>query len=80
MFTPVPEFAGLVQAGVAVDVAGLRPGWDVEIRAVLAEATLQVPEPAWTARGGRTGLHTEHLGPLLAELQHLHRSHPGAVW
>lgn len=80
MFTPVPEFAGLVQAGVAVDVAGLRPGWDAEIRAVLAEATLEVPEPTWTARGGRAGLHTEHLGPLLAQLQHLHRTHPGAAW
>ena len=30
--------------------------------------------------GGRRGLHTEHLGYLLAEMQHLHRSHPGATW
>jgi len=80
MFTPDPEVAGLVDAGVAVDVAGLRPQWDAEIRAVLEEATLEVPEPAWTARGGRRGVHTEHLGYLLAQLQHIHRSHPGASW
>jgi ring-1,2-phenylacetyl-CoA epoxidase subunit PaaC len=80
MFTPEPQFDGLVETGVAVDVAALRPEWDTEIGAVLAEATLEVPEAGWTARGGRRGLHTEHLGHLLAELQHLHRSHPGASW
>jgi ring-1,2-phenylacetyl-CoA epoxidase subunit PaaC len=80
MFTPDPQVARLVEAGVAVDVAGLRPRWDAEINAVLEEATLEVPEPGWTARGGRRGVHTEHLGYLLAPLQHIHRSHPGASW
>ena len=41
---------------------------------------LRPPEPRWRSRGGRDGLHTEHLGHLLAEMQHLHRSHPGATW
>ena len=66
--------------GVAVDPATLRPGWDQYVTRVITEATLRPPEPRWRSRGGRDGLHTEHLGHLLAEMQHLHRSHPGATW
>jgi ring-1,2-phenylacetyl-CoA epoxidase subunit PaaC len=47
---------------------------------VVTEATLAVPEVAPALGVGRDGLHTEHLGYLLAEMQHLHRSHPGATW
>ena len=49
-------------------------------RRSLAEATLTVPQVAPARGGGRRGLHTEELGYLLAEMQHLHRSHPGATW
>jgi ring-1,2-phenylacetyl-CoA epoxidase subunit PaaC len=66
--------------GIAVDPATLRPGWHGYVTAVIGEATCAVPEPTWRSRGGRDGLHTEHLGHLLAEMQHLHRSHPGATW
>ena len=52
--------------------------------AVLDRATLTVPEGprsgAWAAGAGRQGLHTESFGRMLAEMQHLHRSHPGASW
>jgi ring-1,2-phenylacetyl-CoA epoxidase subunit PaaC len=48
---------------------------------VVAEATLAMPDaPRWRARGGRTGAHSRPMGSLLAELQHLARSHPGAAW
>lgn len=67
-------------AGVGVDPSTLRPGWDSYVDAVLSEATLSRPEPTWTAKGGREGLHTEAMGFLLAEMQHIHRSHPGASW
>ena len=50
------------------------------IEQVVAVATLAVPEVAPVVGGGRHVLHTEHLGYLLAEMQHLHRSHPGATW
>lgn len=66
--------------GVAADPATLHPAWDRHVTSVLSEATLSKPEPRWRSRGGRDGLHTEHLGHLLAEMQHLHRSHPGATW
>jgi ring-1,2-phenylacetyl-CoA epoxidase subunit PaaC len=64
----------------AADPAALRPPWQRYVTSVLGEATLQQPEPRWRSRGGRSGLHTEDLGHLLAEMQHLHRSHPGAAW
>ena len=49
--------------------------------AVLAEATLTGPTPTLARpRGGRSGMHTEPFGHMLAEMQHLHRTHPGASW
>jgi ring-1,2-phenylacetyl-CoA epoxidase subunit PaaC len=70
----------LAAEGVAVDVATLRPDCDKYVDSVLAEATLQRPLATWTAHGGRRGVHSEPFGFLLAEMQHLHRSHPGASW
>lgn len=66
--------------GVAVDPTTQQAEWDRRIDAVLADATLERPTSSWTARGGRDGVHSEHMGFLLAELQNLHRSHPGATW
>ncbi|MCW2613974.1 MAG: phenylacetate-CoA oxygenase, PaaI subunit [Frankiales bacterium] len=70
----------LVARGVAADPALLEPAWRATVEDVLAEATLTVPETSWRPTGGRTGAHTTGFGYLLAELQHLHRSHPGASW
>jgi ring-1,2-phenylacetyl-CoA epoxidase subunit PaaC len=73
LFTPDPE--------APVDPATLRPAFDRHVDAVLAEATLTRPEPGgWAPGGGREGLHTEHLSYLLAQMQVLHRAHPGAAW
>ncbi len=72
--------ASLTEQGVAVDVSTLRTDWEETVGAVLAEATLERPDASWTARGGRDGIHSESFGYLLAEMQHLHRSHPGARW
>jgi len=66
--------------GAVVDPAALRDAVLVKVEAVVAEATLTVPQVAPALGGGRRGLHTEELGYLLAEMQHLHRSHPGATW
>ena len=56
-----------------------RPGRET-VAAVLAEATLTAPADGWMQRGGRDGRHSEHLGHLLAELQILQRTYPGATW
>jgi len=54
--------------------------WLSTVESVLAEATLERPDGGWQPGGGRRGVHTEHLGYLLAEMQVLHRAHPGARW
>ncbi len=70
----------LVAEGVAVDPATLRDPVLATIHAVVQEATLAVPAVRAAIGGGRTGRHTEQMGFLLAEMQHLTRSHPGATW
>ena len=70
----------LVQRGVAVDPQSLEPLWRASVDDALAEATLTAPETTWRPGGGRRGVHTEAFGYLLAEMQHLHRSHPGVSW
>ncbi|MFF8831992.1 1,2-phenylacetyl-CoA epoxidase subunit PaaC [Streptomyces sp. NPDC015131] len=70
--------------GLDVDWQELESDWLASVTAVLERATLTVPEGpragAWSAGAGRQGLHTEDFGRMLAEMQHLHRSHPGASW
>ena len=78
LFGPVD--ADLVEQGVAVDPASLRDAVLTRVEAVLAEATLTVPQVRPATGGGRAGLHTEQMGYLLAEMQHLTRSHPEASW
>jgi ring-1,2-phenylacetyl-CoA epoxidase subunit PaaC len=70
----------LIAQGVIIDPTSLRERWNATIIAVLDEATLIRPSNDWMRSGGRAGRHSEHLGHLLAELQHLQRSHPGATW
>ncbi|MBC7290714.1 MAG: phenylacetate-CoA oxygenase subunit PaaC [Actinotalea sp.] len=78
LFTPDDAAAQL--PGEAADPAALRARWTAYVEDVIARATLTVPTPTWHSRGGRAGLHTEHLGHLLPQMQHLHRAHPGARW
>lgn len=54
--------------------------WRNDVADAIAEATLVLPENGWMASGGKQGRHTEHLGYLLAEMQYLQRSYPGASW
>lgn len=63
-----------------VEVRDLEGRWRATVLPVLATATLEEPQTTWRPTGGRAGRHTEHLGYLLAELQSLHRAHPGATW
>jgi ring-1,2-phenylacetyl-CoA epoxidase subunit PaaC len=70
----------LAVAEIAVNREAIRPQWEATIGAVLAQATLQRPADRWMQTGGRAGRHSEHLGPMLAQMQVLHRAHPGATW
>ena len=72
LFVPFPA--------APIDLTVLRAEFDAAVDPVLAEATLSRPESDWMPGGGRGGVHTEHLSSLLAEMQVLHRAHPGAHW
>ena len=66
--------------GIGVDVSELKTAYYEKLEAVLREATLEIPKKDWMQQGGKTGIHTEYLGHLLAEMQHLQRAYPGAKW
>jgi ring-1,2-phenylacetyl-CoA epoxidase subunit PaaC len=70
----------LIGSGLAPDPAELRPAFDAIVAHVLSESTLVAKPVRHGQTGGRNGVHTEHLGPMLAVMQSLHRAHPGAVW
>jgi len=85
------EFAGeLVQAddvdranakaGILVDPSSVEDDWRQAVTATFEEAGLTIPDHGIVVAGGRVGRHSEHLGHLLAEMQILPRSHPGATW
>ena len=63
-----------------IDVSLLKDDWIKKITSVFEEATLSVPEKTFMQSGGKTGVHTEHLGYILTELQYLQRTYPGAEW
>ena len=66
--------------GLAPRPSTLRAEWDAEVGAVFAAAGLSAPKTGSFRSTGRHGVHTEHMGYLLATLQHLQRSYPGGAW
>ena len=70
----------LAAAGLAPDPEGLRPAYDALVAEVLSRATLTAPDRPMRMVGGRKGRHSESLGHMLAEMQIVARSHPGATW
>jgi ring-1,2-phenylacetyl-CoA epoxidase subunit PaaC len=70
----------MAEAGVGVDPSTLKEAWLEEAGAVIARATLTLPETDWQPAGGKQGHHSEHLGYMLADLQFLQRTYPGAQW
>ncbi|WP_338731288.1 1,2-phenylacetyl-CoA epoxidase subunit PaaC [Mangrovimonas cancribranchiae] len=70
----------MVAEGVGVDVAKLKDAYYEEVNAVLEEATLSVPESKYFQKGGKQGIHTEHMGYLLADLQYMQRTYPNMEW
>ena len=68
------------RCGVGVDMASLRGRWDALLDATLEEATLRRPAAGGYLSTGKHGVHSEHLGFVLAEMQSLARQHPGAEW
>ena len=80
MFDPDEAETVLAEEGIGCDVRTLVPAWREAVGNVLNEATLTVPSATWMQRGGKNGIHTEHLGHMLATMQWMQRTYPGAEW
>ena len=65
---------------IGVDLKTVEQLWNEKVNSVLREATLERPQPKYIRSGGRQGLHSEHIGYLLAEMQSLPRAMPGQDW
>jgi len=75
-----PAESAAIAAGIGVDPNTLKSDWDTIVDAALAEATLQRPPLGGYVPEGKQGIHSEHLGYLLAEMQSLARAHPNGAW
>ncbi len=70
----------LAAEGIAVDLETIKTLWIQKVDEILNLATLKKPQDDWYQSGGKQGKHTEHLGYILAEMQHLPRVYPNAQW
>jgi ring-1,2-phenylacetyl-CoA epoxidase subunit PaaC len=80
MFAMTPEEDSLLNEGISVQLADLKPLWHAKIADTLEAATLVLPKDSWMQSGGKMGKHSELLGFMLAELQYMQRAFPGAKW
>jgi ring-1,2-phenylacetyl-CoA epoxidase subunit PaaC len=80
MFSPDEVDNRLAEVGVVPHLPALREGWLAAVDEVLKEATLKRPASMKYPWHGKKGVHTEHLGHMLGEMQHLQRTYPGAQW
>ncbi len=70
----------LIKENIAIDLESLKVNWKSYINEIFQEATLTVPTNGWQQAGGRKGLHSEHMGYALAELQYMQRAYPNMQW
>ena len=80
MFKPSEYELRFIDNSLGVEVNTLRMPWDEFITEIMKEATITLPANSWMQEGGKSGVHTEHLGFILAEMQHLQRTYPGCEW
>jgi ring-1,2-phenylacetyl-CoA epoxidase subunit PaaC len=80
LFSPDEVDEQMAAAGVAPRLSDLQPRWSAHVDEILREATLQRPASVRYPWHGKRGVHTEHLGHMLTEMQHLQRTYPGAQW
>ncbi len=70
----------MAEQGIGVDVSKLKDAYYNEVEDILKEATLEVPESKWFQKGGKEGVHTEHMGYILSDMQYMQRTYPNMTW
>jgi len=80
LYTPTDLELLMGEEGIAPDFTEIEENWKEKVREVMREATLKIPELAFMQSGGKTGVHTEHMGFILTELQFMQRTYPNLQW
>jgi len=70
----------MIAEGIGVNVALLKENYYTEVSEVLEEATISIPDNPYFKKGGKQGIHSEHMGFLLTELQYMQRTYPNMSW
>lgn len=80
MFILSEEELKMQEAGVAPDLSRVKSQWEEKINGIIAQTELKLPESTWWHKGGKQGVHSEHMGYILADMQYLQRAIPNAEW
>jgi ring-1,2-phenylacetyl-CoA epoxidase subunit PaaC len=70
----------MVSEGIGVDVTKLKDAYYEKVSEILSEATLEIPEMKYFQKGGKHGIHSEHMGYILADMQYMQRTFPNMTW
>ncbi len=70
----------MVEEGIGVDVTALKAGFYQKVSSILEEATLETPKIEYFQKGGKQGVHSEHMGYILTDLQYLQKTYPNMNW
>jgi ring-1,2-phenylacetyl-CoA epoxidase subunit PaaC len=80
LFEQTDADKAMVAQGTGADVTLLRDAYYTQISQILEEATIAVPNPEYFQKGGKQGIHSEHMGYLLADMQYMQRAYPNMSW
>jgi ring-1,2-phenylacetyl-CoA epoxidase subunit PaaC len=80
LFEPADYESTLIEDGTGINISTLKAKWQEKVQSTFEEATLQLPETNPNQSGGKNGIHSEHLGFILAEMQYLQRAYPNSQW
>jgi ring-1,2-phenylacetyl-CoA epoxidase subunit PaaC len=80
MFLNTDADIAMIEAGIGVDVSELKEAYHQKVAAILTEATLSIPDEKYFQKGGKEGIHSEHMGFILTELQYMQKSYPNLKW
>lgn len=70
----------MIEKGIGVDVEALRKPWTEYVTSIMEQATIEIPTTTWSFNRSRQGIHSEHMGYILAEMQFMQRAYPGMEW
>lgn len=80
LFQESPVEAEMKDFGIGADLEAVKVDFETKVYKILSEATLQIPNTKWYQKGGKKGVHTEHFGFILSDLQYMQRAYPNMTW